>query len=544
MSNPYFLTRQTANLMEDFARALQEGGSLYLLYGEQGVGKTRLLRELRDQRLAQMQVHWIDMRGVADGQIVQMDRSRRIEEVFDSAESGDVVVADHFEFALKKTRHQLFLSWSSIGRERGINLIVASSTEGFDEMRQLAQHYQVEMQSFRLEPFGRKEVDAFLGFHLFPEHPLGRLEVPGPLRRQLDAAGGNVSRLIELADTDGSQIRIHTLDGPEPNRFRLLVGFVAVRLCLSAIVTFFGWYLANRPEPSLATAEISAPAPAVAPAPVSEPAQEQPAESPPPETAPVTQSDPQVGTSATLDSAGDVAESAAEGDGGSATVDAAVDEQEQASVAAATETPDAESAMTETSAPETMTAETVAADVDAEAAGATPAEPPAESTSAAADAATVASLEEASQASERVGAEPDIVSADSSVSEDVAPPPADVDARFQRRIEASLDWLNDRATEVGTVQIMLLGFEGFDPDAYFENVERLARGGVDPEQIYIIKTLTAGRVVYSVFYSEYPSRRAALRSISDLPEVLRELGPIGRSVGGIQAEIRRLEGQN
>jgi ATP-dependent Clp protease ATP-binding subunit ClpA len=36
------MTRQSANLMEDFSRELKAGAALFLLYGESDVGKTRL----------------------------------------------------------------------------------------------------------------------------------------------------------------------------------------------------------------------------------------------------------------------------------------------------------------------------------------------------------------------------------------------------------------------------------------------------------------------------------------------------------------------
>ena len=43
MHKPFFLTRQTANLMEDFARELKSGACVYLFHGDEGVGKTRLM---------------------------------------------------------------------------------------------------------------------------------------------------------------------------------------------------------------------------------------------------------------------------------------------------------------------------------------------------------------------------------------------------------------------------------------------------------------------------------------------------------------------
>lgn len=138
--------------MEDFAREIETGSALFLLYGEEAVGKTRLLRELQANRLADARVHWIDMRVAENEDGDKADRSREIEEIFETAQSGDILIADHFESALKKTRHQLFLSWSTDGIDKKLNLIIASNIDGFDELRQLSQQYQARVQSFQQMP--------------------------------------------------------------------------------------------------------------------------------------------------------------------------------------------------------------------------------------------------------------------------------------------------------------------------------------------------------------------------------------------------------
>jgi septal ring-binding cell division protein DamX len=114
-------------------------------------------------------------------------------------------------------------------------------------------------------------------------------------------------------------------------------------------------------------------------------------------------------------------------------------------------------------------------------------------------------------------------------------------SRFQRELEMSRDWINGKAESVGTMQIMMLSFKTFDEAVYYEYVDSLARKQVDTTQIRIFKTYTGGAEVYSVFFGEYASRKAAIKAKNDLPEVLRKISPIPRSVGGILQEIRRLE---
>jgi septal ring-binding cell division protein DamX len=60
----------------------------------------------------------------------------------------------------------------------------------------------------------------------------------------------------------------------------------------------------------------------------------------------------------------------------------------------------------------------------------------------------------------------------------------------------------------------------------------------------VFKTYTGNREVYSVMYGEFTTRRAAINAIDGLPKGLRDTSPLGRSVGGIWQEIRRLESKN
>jgi septal ring-binding cell division protein DamX len=117
-------------------------------------------------------------------------------------------------------------------------------------------------------------------------------------------------------------------------------------------------------------------------------------------------------------------------------------------------------------------------------------------------------------------------------------------ARFQQDLRFSMDWIKTREDSAGTIQILLLSFSSFDPTAYYEYLQHLANQQVDVDNIRVFKTLTGGTEVYSVVYGEYASRKAAGNSLDGLPEALRNISPIRRSVGGIREEIRRLSTVN
>ena len=116
--------------------------------------------------------------------------------------------------------------------------------------------------------------------------------------------------------------------------------------------------------------------------------------------------------------------------------------------------------------------------------------------------------------------------------------------RLQQDLQTSLDWINNRESSVGTLQILLLSQKRFDEGAYYEYLERLAGKGVNIAELKIFETYTGDQRVFSVVFGEYPDRSAANVARAELPEVLREASPIPRSVGGLMTEIRRLESKN
>ncbi len=524
MSNSFFLTRQTANLLEDFVRELGAEPSLFLLYGDEGIGKTRALEELVNTRLGDATVHWIDLKAGGSGDGALVDSSGMIEKVFAEARAGDIIIADHFETALKKTRHQLFLSWSTDGIDNKVSMIIVSSTDFFNELRQLAQQYQVRVQSVQQMPMNPDEVTAFLSFYLFPDRAVGKMSMPPLLRNQVALAQGNIGKIIEIAERAGDQITMAPMNDTEQMRegSRFLLGVLIV----VALVIAGGWYFIGSYDPagqmqqveSEATGQVSRADPAVDAADPGQGAAAEPVgmqESPDPialdEMQPEAEVEPLAETDAPVDVEG----------GGEAEGEIAVDES------------------TETAPEDTLAATEPALDVDpVEGEAATPVASEAQ--------APEPTTEEMEPQQQQAAAE---TATDSTVAvAEVEPQPATEEpaqmTRLQRDLEASLDWINNRDRRIGTLQIMLLSLDRFDEQAYYEYVDEVARLGVANEDIRIFRTFTGGQQVYSVVYGEFESWKAAGNAADDIPEVLRKNSPIPRSVGGLLDEIRRLEQQN
>ena len=497
--------------MEDFTRELKAGATLFLLYGESDVGKTRLLQELSQNRLAERRVHWLDLNKDNDAIDSLHDFGREIETVFASAQQGDIIIADHLEMSLKKARHQLFLSWSTDGVDKRLNLIIASSTEGFSELRQLSQQYQVPVQSFQQMPFSADEISAFVGFYLFPEHPMDKLSIPATLRKQLAGTGGAVGKIIEILARDGAQIGSSPMAGTGSMRRSSRITVTALILLVLAFGA--GWYyLDNQSAIDETVSEVAAieSEPLVIVEPEVEPVVDTEVE-PVVDTETVAQAEVEPASEVVAAVAAEVADEKMTG----AEPEVAPEARLEAESVTVLETENG----TESAVEDTLTAEPgTASDTDAV-------------------------LVEAADFGQQETALADAAAINEQGQAETEPEPSST-GRFQRELKMSYDWITSKAEAVGTMQILMLSFKTFDEAVYYEYVDSLARKQVDTTQLRIFKTYTGGAEVYSVFFGEYASRKAAIKAKDDLPEVLRKTSPIPRSVGGILQEIRRLEAES
>jgi hypothetical protein len=202
----YFLTRQIANLQEDFGREIKKGASLFLLYGDEGVGKTRLLEELVSTRFNGLRTHWVDCKESLDEANAPTKLGFDLEHTLDNASIGDIIVADHFELATNKIKHKLLQSWSTDGIDKDFSLIIATGLAGLKEVRDLAARYQVNVKSFQLLPLTGVEIDDYCASTLFPSLPSGPLLMSKQIRRALNETQGVVSKVRDVVEQQGSHI--------------------------------------------------------------------------------------------------------------------------------------------------------------------------------------------------------------------------------------------------------------------------------------------------------------------------------------------------
>ncbi len=225
--------------MEDFVREIGQGSSLFLLFGETGVGKSRLLQQLKLRRLQTQTVYMLDFESESTENI-----TGDVKGMTESCTGGEVVIFDHFEAASKREQNQLFESWSIDGRDKNLNMIVCASSTSFNGFRQLAQHFQIEVKSFQLMPCGTREREEYLRFRLYPERPFGELKIPSPVRRLVHRSGGLFSRLSEIVERDGDTIGIRD---DRKTSSRMLTITVIMLLILSVSGAGMYYYFVNQP---------------------------------------------------------------------------------------------------------------------------------------------------------------------------------------------------------------------------------------------------------------------------------------------------------
>jgi len=488
----FFLTRQTANLMEDFVREIEDTSSLFLLYGDASVGKSWLLRELTSRRFKAGKYHWLDFKNSNAGSEAKAEASKSsnaggtpdISALMEKAREGELIIVDHFELASNKARHALFQSWATDGKDKKLNLIVAANSESFNEIRQLAQQNHVEIKSFQLLPSSREEVEAFISFLLFPDNPLRPLLFTSEVSRQIKNCNGVIGNVARVAAQQQGLITQKTESKPaRKNRF--VVGLV---LGLLIIMLLAYWFLKPAVQQNLVD-------------------------------------------NSTLDTSG-----VALPENEAVAVDSAKNDELTGS-----------NALDEVIVSEPANPEPVEQDDSIE-------QTASSNSDGQVDADTVDS-EQVSQITVKAddSSTQDVsVKKDAEVEQTGQLVP---DARakrfealllesayrhsasFQQDLKNTLNWLKQVDKDRATIQIMLLGLSDSTDDNYYKFLDKVKKQGVDVSLIKIYPTRIKDRIVYGVIYGDYDNRGEAREQIKQLPASVKANSPISRTMNGIWKNV-------
>ena len=476
---PYFLTKQTANLQEDFRRDIKNGASLFLLYGEEGVGKTRLLRELASSRLSELKIHWVDCKMGVDESNASSDLGPVLDSTLDIATTGDVIVADHFEFATNKIKHQLLQSWSTDGIDKNFSLIISTDQSRLDEIRELATRYQLNVKSFQLLPLTNVEIDDYCTSTLFPSLPASPLSISKQSQRALKETRGVIGKLRDVVELNSNDILMQAPSNSPTILKPLLVvvGLTFVLVLAGAVYHFMPLasvepLSANNQEEVI---ELSLPIDNAA---VSIPAVEvaETQNLPIPEPKAVAR----VPVKAELVITEPVAELTPIGE-------ASVEKTDIPQIINSLDFPRKSLEPQDVEVGTTLNSEPVKTELLVDIVG-----------------------------------------------------KAGYSDWFKDELKRSRDWLENSERSRSAIQIMSISFDSETDDAYFSYVKRLQKKGVDISQLRVYPTRVQEKIVFGIIFGDYDSRRIARQSVSDLPLSLGANQPISRSAGGIWNEISQL----
>jgi len=200
----YFLTRHHAHLLEALDQAVARGGSLSVIHGETGLGKSRLLQAFIDHRCRDRR--WMRLVFLPQGmaRIELPDRRdtapllqhEMLPELQSQGGCSDVWIVDQFELALPHGRDAL---WQALaGCERQPALIVAGQLQWPDAWRDLLPEQTGELHEAAVQPLDTVESRDYLDRHVCGEPGRG-LRDSKALRRIIRDSRGRIPLLQDAA---------------------------------------------------------------------------------------------------------------------------------------------------------------------------------------------------------------------------------------------------------------------------------------------------------------------------------------------------------
>ena len=529
---PYFLTKQTANLQEDFNREIKDSASLFLLYGEVGVGKTRLLKELVSTRFNQLRVHWVDCDQAENksGSTTELDSV--LERALKKANSGDVIVADHFELATNKMKHHLLQTWATDGIDKKFSLIIATGPTGIEEISNLADRYSLDVKGFQLLPLTRKEVDGYCASVLFPLLVPSPLWMPRQTRRALNEARGLIGNLRDVVALYSHHIVMQgTPSLPSIVKPLWVVSGLVIILLLAGLTYRF---IPIDPLNSI----------------LFNPMKENKVELNQPEGLALSKSDLKMEKSQALMKPAStqtillpqiemptLPKSSAE----LTLIESSIIKREKSREIkiAQAEKAQAEKAKAEKAKAEKAQAEKAQAEkAQAEKAKAEKAKAEKAKTKKAKAEKAKAEKVEAKEIEINEVSIKESVKVESLVRQSQKEPHSDW---FNAELKRSRDWFETVERSRATIQIMSINLDVTTSSTYFSYLKTLQKRGVDVTQLRVYRTRVPENLLFSIVYGSYSSRRMASRSIINLPASLGANQPISRSIGGIWDEISQFD---
>lgn len=473
----FFLTRQSANLLLDLDRQLATAGSLVLLYGRSGTGKTALLEYFCRHRLATRRVWFVrfDELGAIfhlDGDKAEYSTHRFQPVVLDRVEKGDLLVVDNLELADEALLSSLLRFVAQDATPRDVRVVLVAHNNALAGLQRRALPLGLEIPAVELKPLDPHEAKQFVSELLCPENQTA-LVLNSAQRRMLKSAQGSFAALTQLSRELDADVNCTAASSRgRPGRAFSNAALVVLVLLVAAAMLAGGWHdsLFNR------MAQV------------------------PPQTEPVVELEKTKVETRTAIAA------------------PAVSNVDDPVVLEENEQPGQDIAGIDLTEPaRELVADTTASAVAAPAPG------------------RAVSIDRPGSAQSRQGRgdSPAQIVADGPVQ----PLVAEAYPMLRSSLAATLRWLQQAAESSTSIQIMTLLFRDNSEQSLESFFLRLQRQGVDLQNIMVYRVVRANSMAYVVLYGSYPDRPAATDAIRGLPETLKDNRPIVRTLIGVRSDI-------
>lgn len=105
---------------------------------------------------------------------------------------------------------------------------------------------------------------------------------------------------------------------------------------------------------------------------------------------------------------------------------------------------------------------------------------------------------------------------------------------IEGRLSATRDWLAAAPQTTHTIQIM-----GSNNEQQLKNQLKSLATVLDPNRIFVFRTVAQGKPATTVVYGAYADRESALRALAKLPTSISANRPVLRTVNGIRTEMKQ-----
>jgi len=140
--NRFFLTRQSANIMEDLLRRLKLSGSISLLYGQRGIGKSSLLNKFVSNRLTPENSVFVRFNANKtfneglEGD-VEFKSDTFFTQQISRLKSGSTLVIDQFDNAPEEIQLNILKYWNQVAFEKSLKLVLSVEPINLHQCEQL-----------------------------------------------------------------------------------------------------------------------------------------------------------------------------------------------------------------------------------------------------------------------------------------------------------------------------------------------------------------------------------------------------------------------